>query len=152
MLFDFGKLLLGNSGEVREIEAQMFGIDKRTRLLDVLPQNLAQRSMQEMGAGMVAANSGTGFCIHHGIDKAAQLDWLAEMDLVRAHALHRLPTQNIANNHVVVVRIEPAGIAHLAAGIGVKRGVIEHDLHGLAGICLRHPGAILDDGQHFAVL
>ncbi len=72
---------------------------------------------------------------------------------MRANTLHRLhATQNIGHHDVVVVGIEPAGIAHLAAGIGIERGVVEHDLDALAGICLGHADAILDDGEHFAML
>src|ERR1700733_573447 len=131
----------------------MFGIDPRAGLLYVLAQNLTQGSMQEMSAGMVAADGETGFCIHHGIYVGAQLDGLTQVDLVRANALHRLhATQNIAYDYVVVVGIEPTGIPHLAAGVSIKRGVIEHDLYTLAGIGLRHAYAIPDDGEHFAML
>ncbi len=148
-----GKLFVGNAGEVGKIKAQMFRIDPRAGLLHVLAQNLAQGGMQQMRAGMVAANRRTGFCIHHGIDIVAQLDGLAQVDLVRADALHRLhATQNIGDDGVVVVGIEPAGIPHLAAGVGIKRGVVEHDLDALTGVRLGHADAIPDDGEHFAML
>ena len=134
-LFHVGELFLGHAGEVRKIKAQMLRVDARTGLLNMLAQNLAQGSMQEMSAGMIAANCRPGFCIHHGIDIGAQLDRLAHIDFVRPNPLYRLyATQNIGNDDVVIIRIEPAGIPYLAAGVGIERGVIEYDLDTLTGI------------------
>ena len=53
-VFDVLQLLVVERGEVREVEAQMRGIDQRARLLHVLAQHLAQRGMQQVRAGVVA--------------------------------------------------------------------------------------------------
>ena len=39
-----------------EVEAQACGIDERTGLLDVGAENLAQRGVEQVGAGVVAAD------------------------------------------------------------------------------------------------
>src|ERR1700722_6645196 len=98
---------------------------------------------------MIAASRPTDFRINDRIHVAAQRDRLAQKDLVRTHALHWLyAAEHIGNHDVVVIGIEPTGIADLAARIGIKRSMIEHDLYAIAGNGLRHSDAILHDGEH----
>ena len=53
-VFDVLQLLVVDAGEVREVEAQVAGIDQRARLLHMRAQHIAQRRVQQMRAGMVA--------------------------------------------------------------------------------------------------
>ena len=72
---------------------------------------------------------------------------------MRTHPLHRLDAaENIRNHDIVVVRVKPAFIPHLAASIGVERRVIEHHLHAFARACLRNAHPVFNNGQHLALL
>ena len=45
-VFDILQLFFGNSGEVREIEAQMIGSNQRSCLFNMFAQNFAQSSLK----------------------------------------------------------------------------------------------------------
>ena len=64
-VFDVLQFLVAERGEVREVEAQVRGIDQRTRLLHVLAQHLAQRGMKQMRAGVVAHGGAADFVVDH---------------------------------------------------------------------------------------
>ena len=52
-----------------------------------------------------------------------------------AHSLNGIGhSLDFRDDGVVVVRVEPAYVADLSAGIGVERSVVEHDLGMLAGL------------------
>ena len=55
-LLDLGDLVVGERGVVAEVEAQPVGPDQRAGLLDVLAEHLAQRVVQHVRAGVVAAD------------------------------------------------------------------------------------------------
>ena len=142
-------------GEVREVEAQMRGIDQRACLLHVLAQHLAQRGMQQMRAGVVAHGGAADFVVDHRVHFVAHVDGLLGDDAMRAHALHGIGRAlDLGDDGVVIVSVKPADIADLSTSISVKRRVIEHDLRALAGLqFLRaNTGAVmrLDDRQHLA--
>ena len=154
-VFDVLQLFVVDRGEVREVEAQMRGIDQRARLLHVLAQHIAQRGMQKVRAGVVAHGGAADFVVDHRVHFVADVDGLLGDDAVRAHALHGIGHAfNFGDDGVVVFAVEPADIADLSARIGVERRVIEHDLAALAGLQLlrANSGAVvrLDDGQHLA--
>ena len=133
-------------GEVREVEAQVAGIDQRARLLHMRAQHLAQRGMQQVRAGVVAHGRAADFVVDHGIDFVADVDGLLGDDAMRAHALHGIGHAfDVGDQRVVIVGVEPADIADLSAGIGVERRVVEHDLAALAGLQLLRAdaGAVL---------
>ena len=52
----------------------------------------------------------------------------------------------------MIVAVEPSTIAHLPAGLGIERCVVENDFTFLARSELLGALAFADDGQHFAVL
>ncbi len=111
--------------------------------------------MQEVRAGVVAHGGAAHFVVDHGVHFVADVDGLLSHDVVRAHALHRIGhALDLGDQRVVIVSVEPANIADLAAGFSVERGVVEHDLAALAGLQLlcANAGAVvrLDDGQHLA--
>ena len=154
-VFDVLQLFVGERGEVREVEAQVAGIDQRARLLHVRAQHLAQRRMQQVRAGVVAHGGAANVVVDHGIDFVADANRLLGDNSVRAHALHGIADAfDVGDQRVVIVGVEPAHVADLASGLGVERSVVEHDLAALAGLELLRTdaGAVvrLDDGQHFA--
>ena len=55
-LLDLGDLLVGDRLVVREVEAQPVGADVRAGLLDVIAEHPAQRPVQQVRAGVVAAD------------------------------------------------------------------------------------------------
>ena len=73
-VFDVLQLLVADRGKVREVEAQVAGIDQRARLLHMLAQHLAQRGMQQVRAGMVAHGGAADFVVDHGVDLVADVN------------------------------------------------------------------------------
>ncbi len=138
-VFDVLQLLVVDAGKVREVEAQVAGIDQRARLLHVRAQHIAQRGVQQVRAGMVAHGRVADVGIDHRVDFVANMNRLLGDDAMRAHALHGIGhALDLGDDGVVVVGVEPANVANLSAGIGVERGVVEHDLAALAGLQLLH--------------
>jgi hypothetical protein len=60
--------LRGHGGEVREIKAEAVRGDQRAALLDMLAENPAQGSLEEMGGGMIAGDIMTALDIDDGVD------------------------------------------------------------------------------------
>ena len=109
-------------------------MDCRTGLLYVRAQNLAQRRVEQVGAGVVAADGVAALAIHHGAHVIADGKRLLEQSLVRAYALHRQHAAlNLGDGRIPVGRGEPAGIARLPAGVAVEAGLIEHNFDQIAG-------------------
>ncbi len=88
-VFDVLQLFVVDAGEVREVEAQVAGIDQRARLLHMRAQHVAQRRMQQVRAGVVAHGRVADLGVDHGVDLVADVDGLLGGDAMRAHALHR---------------------------------------------------------------
>src|SRR5690348_3302717 len=66
LLLDVFQLLRVDMGKVRKVEAEAFGRIQGAGLLDVGAENVAQRGVNEMRAGMVAddAVAASGICFH----------------------------------------------------------------------------------------
>ena len=74
-------------------------------------------------------------------------------DLMRAHALDRVVTAlHFGDDGVVIVAVKPSPVAHLSAGLGVERRVVEDDFAFFAGLELLRALAVVDDGEHFAAI
>ena len=72
---------------------------------------------------------------------------------MRAHSLDRVVTAfHLRDDGVVVVTVKPSPVAHLSAGLGIKRSVIEDDFAFFAGLEFLRALAVVDDGQHFAAI
>ena len=54
-VLDLLQLFVGYRGEVGEIEAQIIRRDQRASLFDVSSENLAQRGVEQVGRGVMAA-------------------------------------------------------------------------------------------------
>ena len=119
---------------MREVEAQVYGIDQRSGLLHVLAENLAQSRMKKMGRGVVAHGGFANVVVHDGVDFVSDADGLLGEDLMGAHALNRgIASGNVGDDGVVIVGVEPSAIADLSARLRVERSVIENDLAFFAG-------------------
>ena len=133
-------------GEVREVEAQMRGIDQRARLLHVRAQHIAQRGVQQMRAGVVAHGGAADFVVDHRVHFVANVNGLLGDDAMRAHSLHGIGDAfNFGDDGVVIFAVEPANIADLPARIGVERRVVEHDFAALARVKLGNLFAVVYD-------
>jgi len=74
---------------VGEVETEARGIDQRAGLLDVSAEHLAQSGVQQMGAGVVAADGVAALAVDHRVDVVANSEVLLEDGLVGADALNR---------------------------------------------------------------
>ena len=116
-----GADLFGSHGrDMREVEAQMVGADRRTGLMHMRTQHLAQGGLQEMGAGMVA----------HGVEADAfghfEADFLIGMDNAFGHFhLHHDEgghgLDGVGDFQLAFGGGDEAGVAHLAAASAVER-------------------------------
>ena len=70
-VLDLFEFFVGDLREVGEVEAQAVGIDQRAGLLDVRAQNLAQRGVEQVRAGVVAADGVAALAIDDGVDVVA---------------------------------------------------------------------------------
>ena len=64
--FDLEDLLVGHGVVVAEVEAEPVGADHRAGLLHVLAEHLAQRVVQQVGGGVVAADRGAPIGVDRG--------------------------------------------------------------------------------------
>jgi len=148
--FDLRQLRAAHRLEMGKVEAQPLRRHQRAFLADMLAQYLAQRGMQQMGGRMVGHHRLPALAIHRcrkrvadrqrariqGTDMAVKL--VGELVGIADHeALSRTPGQH-------------TGIAHLPAGLGVERGLVEHHDGALTGTDARHRAAIDHQRQHFA--
>ncbi len=156
-VFDVLQFFVAERGEVREVEAEVRGIDQRASLLDVGAKDFTQRCMKKMGAGVIAHGGAADFVVDHGIELVANANGLLCDNAMGAHTLHGIRYAfDIGDERVVVFGVEPADVADLSAGIGVEGRVIENDLAAFAGLQLLRADTSavlgLDDGEDFAVV
>jgi hypothetical protein len=108
--------------------------------------------MEQVRAGVVAANGVAAVSIDNRVDVVAHGQRLLEQSLVSAHTLDgQHAALDFGDGGIAVRRGEPAGIARLAAGVAVEAGVIEDDLDRIPCGGSRNTHAVFDDGEDFAV-
>ena len=67
---------------------------------------------------------------------------------MREDSLHGLgATLHLGDHAGVIGPVEPADVAHLATGVGVEAGRIEHDFAGVARVERRDADAVFDEGE-----
>ncbi len=72
---------------------------------------------------------------------------------MRPHSLHRvIAAFHFGDDSVVIVAVKPSAVAHLSAGLGVERRVVEDDLAFFAGLEFLRALAVVDDGENFAAI
>ena len=139
--FHASDLLGGQRRVLREVETGLVGIDQRAALLDVSAQHLAQRLVHQVGGGVVA------HCARatHGVDAGQQA--VAHRQRARfQHAVMAehagLDLQRVGHGEAQAIGFQQAGITDLAARFGVERRGVQHHDGALAGLHLRHLGAV----------
>jgi hypothetical protein len=110
-----------------EVEAQPIRRDERPRLLYVRTEHLAQRPVQHMGRGVIAADAVAADAVDRGRDGVAFGDAPLPQDRV-VHDHAGSPVARIGHLEFARRGNDRAGIADLAAGLGVERRAVEHDL------------------------
>ena len=117
--------------EVHEVEPQAIGRDERARLLDVRAEHLAQRRVQQVRGGVVAARG----VAHLGVD-------LRRHEVAGRAASPAVTRTRCARGRPARMRARPstdgrragrfaddaAGVGHLAAGLEIERRPRERDV------------------------
>ncbi len=144
-------LLVSDAREMRKIETQTVRFHQRSRLLHVRPQHLAQRRVQQMRRRVIAPRRVAEIRVDDGIDTIANFHGLPQDCAMGEDALHRLrAAAHIGDHGVVIVAHQPAGIADLAAGVGVEAGPVENNLDRVAGIGRRNTQAVFHNRKDFS--
>ena len=92
-------------------------------------EDLAQRGVEQVGRRVMAARGRAQLGVDDGDELFAHGNGMARDDLVRADALHRrVHAFDFGDHHGVVLGVEPALVANLAAAFGVERRVVEDQL------------------------
>ncbi len=147
-VLDFLQFFWRDAGEVAEVEAKAGAVDERAGLLDVGAEHLAQGRVDEVGAGVVAHGAAAFGAVDDRGDCVADGEAFAGGDAVGEDALHGFGGAADVGEDVCAVRgVEPAGVADLAAGVGVEGGVVEHGFALLAGFQFVDAEAVLDEGE-----
>ena len=114
---------------VAEVEPQMVRIHERAGLLHVVAQHLAQRPVEDVGAGVVAADG----LAAGGVDDRERGSWPAVMSPSTMRATWRRSPGSayVVSTHVGPTRLggDGPGVADLPARLGVERRAVGEDLH-----------------------
>ena len=137
-VLDVEQVLLAQPRVVSEVKAQAVRRDQRTGLLDVRPQRLPQRRVEQVRRGVIPPRRIPPLGIDHGGDHVSHPKSLARHGLVDDQSAHRMiRVQNVRNFVVRPRRNEMARIAHLPARLGIERRVVENNFHFASGLALR---------------
>ena len=109
---------------VAEVEAQPVGVDERALLLDVLAEHLAQRPVEEVGGGVVAADGVAPGDVDGGGRLLARRRSRPRRSGPGGGAGRARRRRCRARRPAGVGR-DGAGVAHLPAGLGVERRAVE---------------------------
>ncbi|OPZ06361.1 MAG: hypothetical protein BWZ09_00430 [Alphaproteobacteria bacterium ADurb.BinA305] len=150
-LLDLADLLGAHRRGVGEVEAGLVGIDQRALLLHVGAKHFPQRLVHQVGDRVVARGGGARGDVHPR-DHA-----LPDRQLAGAH--HAVMAEHRGLDLLRVFHAEDAGggaqlaaVADLAAGLGIERGVVEHDHTHLALEQLIDRSAVLVQREDVALL
>ena len=130
-----------------EIEAQAFRCNQRAFLFGVFAQCVAQRSMQQMGGGMIADNIAPPLGINLHINQVVQTDF-AVGDAATMHKNGGQWFLHILDLNRAVWPDQQPGITNLAAAFGITRRSIQHQRHRLTGLHHAHFLAVHFQRQH----
>ena len=123
-----GDLLGGEGLVMAEVEAEPVGADPGSLLLDVLAEDLPQRPMQDVGGGVVAADTGPALgvdgCGHPVADLQLALDGLDDVDMQLVDGVHGVGDPRPGPGRLAR---DLAGVPDLAAALGVERRAIQND-------------------------
>ena len=129
-VLDGRDLLGGQRLEVAEVEPEAVGLDERALLLHVVAEHLAQRPVQDVGAGVVPADGVAAVGVDGGDRFGADVDGaLGDAGDVAMEAGQGV--DRVEHLGPTGVGADLAGVADLAAGLGVERCVLQEDRHGV---------------------
>ena len=77
-VLDVLQFLVGDGGEVGEVEAEAVVVDERSGLLDVFAEDLAESGVEEVSSGVIAAGGVAVVGVDDGVDLVADVDGLAD--------------------------------------------------------------------------
>src|SRR5450830_1731469 len=149
--FHLGDLLGRDGGVVAEVETGLVGIDQRTLLRHVAAQHFAQGLVHQVGGRVVADGAAALVFVDPGIDLVA--------DLERAFGQHAVVAEHVGLDFEGVFHLEQTAsaaqhalVAHLAAGLGVEGGRVEHGDAVVARLQFLHLHAIAVQGDDGGVV
>ena len=134
-VFDVLQLLVVERGEVREVEAQVAGIDQRARLLDVRAQHIAQRGVEQVRAGVVAHYAFSVIAVNLTYDLIACLDrvrakdalsWSYCEDIYSAYG--GFASENVRDNPTAILRPKDTAVADLSPCRRVEGSFFENNM------------------------
>ena len=132
---------------LHEVEARLLVVDQRAALLHVFAQHFAQGLVHQVGHRMVARDRRAARAVHPRFDRVAHLE--------RARLERAMVAEDVGLDFLRVGHFEGTGsghqlalVAHLAAGLGVERGAVEHHDAGLAAGQFAHRGAVPVERRH----
>ena len=128
---NLGQLLGRYALEVGEVKAQAIGANVAASLLHMVAQNLAQRRMEQMRAGMVARNALAAKLVDNRANGVAHVK-LAFDDFHVVAGETLLGSLGIDDFSLEAFAFDNAGVAHFAAHFGVERSQAQHNLGGVA--------------------
>ncbi len=147
-VFYLGDLGLRKSLEVSKVKAQAIGGYQRACLMHVVAQHLLKSSVQQVGGSVVATDKLAAAIVHLGGDDVAHTHEAAlDGAFVGNEAVMG---DGVLYLHAKLDARELAGIADLAAHLGIEGGAIKHDLHLVAGLGTQDALAVAHNGQHGA--
>ena len=129
---------------VREIEAQLVGVDERAFLLHVFAEHPPERGMHEMRGRMIEHDRAPPRRIDLRLDGIADGE-LAALQGADVQEHVALLLRVLDAKHGFVAAGQLAGIADLSARLRVKRGAIEDDERAVAVLELIDTGVVLQD-------
>ena len=140
--------LFGRHGlEVGEVEAQTAVGDVAARLLHMIAQHLAQRPMQDVRSGVVAADTLAARHVDGGMHGIARAQATAfHLHGVRDQAL--LGLLRVQDRHDGIVLRKHAGVADLAALLSVEGRSVQHHATLVARLQHIHLHAVFHERQH----
>ncbi len=132
LVLDLGQLLGGHGRDVGEVEAQAVRADQRTGLVDVAAQDVFERLVEQVGAGMVAGGGGADGGVHGQFGFLIEQD-LALLDFDVVGGQLRPGFERAQHGHVAGERRHRTDVAGLAAGFAVEGGHGRDHVAGFAG-------------------
>ena len=119
--------LLGREGlEVREVKAQAVVVHERPRLVDVLAKHGLERGVEQVRGRVVATDELAAVSVDRGGHDVTLVERaLKDLCHVRVQAVVTLRVRDL---ELGSLGDERAGVAHLAAHLGVERRAVEQNL------------------------
>jgi hypothetical protein len=119
---------LVHGGIVREIETQARRLHHAARLLDMRAQHLPQRGVQQVRGGVIAHGGEAQRPGDFRAQFVAHADGRGRDDAMHGEARHRWISRLHVGGFLAAQHEQAAAVAHLAAGFGIERRAVEHQL------------------------